>query len=57
MGWVDWSDVAAGLYALAMSLRRHGGYVNARDYLEQALSAYEHALKVTPGTPIDGVRS
>ena len=44
MGWVDWSDVAAGLYALAASYRALGGHIGMRDYLEQAMEAYETAL-------------
>ncbi|WP_297219439.1 alanine--glyoxylate aminotransferase family protein [uncultured Desulfovibrio sp.] len=52
MGWVDWSDVTAGLYALNRCLAAVGGYSGARDYLEQGLDAYERALEVAPGTPI-----
>lgn len=52
MGWVDWSDVTAGLYALNRCLASVGGYSGARDYLEQGLDAYERALEVTPGTPV-----
>ncbi len=44
MGWVDWSDIAAGLYALAAAFTSLGGHIGARDYLEQALAAYENAL-------------
>lgn len=44
MGWVDWSDIAAGLYALAASFRVLGAHIGMRDYLEQALEAYEKAL-------------
>jgi aspartate aminotransferase-like enzyme len=43
MGWVDFADVAAGLYATAASFRALGGHIGARDYLEQALAAYETA--------------
>ena len=57
MGWVDWADVAAGLHALAMSIRACDGFVNARDFLEVALNAYEQGLQVTPGTPVQSVRS
>ena len=49
MGWVDWSDVLAGLYALEQSLQHCGGYSGARDYLEQAMAAYRLALAGTPG--------
>lgn len=44
MGWVDWSDLAAGLYALSASFTVLGGHSGTRDYLEQALAAYEQAL-------------
>lgn len=44
MGWVDFADVAAGLYATAASYRALGGHIGARDYLEQAMAAYEEAL-------------
>ena len=44
MGWVDWSDLAAGLYALAESLYACNGFSAAYNYLESALSAYRIAL-------------
>ncbi|MDR3073383.1 MAG: alanine--glyoxylate aminotransferase family protein [Deltaproteobacteria bacterium] len=44
MGWVDFGDLAAGLYALAASFQALGGHLGARDYLEQACVAYERAL-------------
>lgn len=44
MGWVDWADIAAALHALASAFTALGGHIGARDYLEQALAAYEHAL-------------
>ena len=44
MGWVDFSDIAAGLYAVSASFCALGGIVSTRDYLEQALAAYEKAL-------------
>ncbi|WP_027182196.1 pyridoxal-phosphate-dependent aminotransferase family protein [Oleidesulfovibrio alaskensis] len=44
MGWVDWGDIAAGLHALAESYRACGGYIGCRDYIEQALQAYNEAL-------------
>ena len=53
MGWVDWADVTAGLYALNRCLFAVGGYSGARDYLEQGLAAYETALAVPPGTPVE----
>lgn len=48
MGHVDFGDVAVGLYALARSLSLAGGYTACRDYLEQALAAYEQALADGP---------
>lgn len=48
MGYVDWGDLAAGLHALARSLHLAGGYTASRDYLEQALAAYEQALADGP---------
>lgn len=57
MGWVDWADLAAGLHALAMSLREAGGYSASRDYLECALAAYHEGLQVSPGDAIPSVRS
>ncbi len=44
MGWVDWADLAAGLHALADALFTVGSYTASRDYLEQALAAYDAAL-------------
>ncbi|MFN2268036.1 MAG: alanine--glyoxylate aminotransferase family protein [Desulfonatronovibrio sp.] len=41
MGYVDWSDLLAGLYALRSSLVKCGGYSASRDYLEQAMEVYE----------------
>ena len=52
MGWVDWADVAAGLYALDRSIVDAGGYIGARNYLEQGLAVYRAALDVAPGTPV-----
>jgi Serine-pyruvate aminotransferase/archaeal aspartate aminotransferase len=43
MGWVDMADVAVGLYATAASFRAMGGHIGTRDYLEQAIAAYEKA--------------
>ena len=43
MGWVDMADVTVGLYATVASFRAMGGHIGARDYLEQALAAYEKA--------------
>lgn len=44
MGWVDFADLAAGLYATAASFRALGGHIGSREYLEQAMAAYEEAL-------------
>ncbi|SHN49432.1 pyridoxal-phosphate-dependent aminotransferase family protein [Desulfovibrio litoralis] len=44
MGWVDWSDVLAGLHALAYSFVALGGYIGCKTYCEQALDAYHKAL-------------
>lgn len=49
MGWVDWSDCLAGLYALDRSLLECGGYSASRDYLEQGMAAYNAALAGVPG--------
>jgi aspartate aminotransferase-like enzyme len=53
MGWVDWADLAAGIHALAEALHACNGYVAARDYLENSLSAYRAALAGTPGAEPD----
>ena len=53
MGWMDWSDLAAGLHALAWALPGAGGFVASRDHLEVALAAYSRALEVEPGRAID----
>lgn len=45
MGWVDFADLSAGLYALAASFKHLGGHIGCRDYLEQAYAAYEAALQ------------
>lgn len=49
MGWVDWSDVLAGLYALKYALGKVGGYSASRDFMEAAMSAYNCALETGPG--------
>ena len=53
MGWVDWADLAAGLYALAQALRACNGYSASREYLDYALAAYQAALNDTPGKEPD----
>lgn len=55
MGWVDWADVAAGLYALNDCLRAVGGYSGSRDYLERGMAAYRAALEGKPGDPLPQV--
>jgi aspartate aminotransferase-like enzyme len=45
MGHVDWSDVLAGLHALKTGLVAAGGYCAARNYMEDAMHAYEEALE------------
>ena len=41
MGYVDWSDILAGLYALRQAYVACGGFSGSRDYLEQAMRVYE----------------
>ncbi|WP_417292999.1 pyridoxal-phosphate-dependent aminotransferase family protein [Desulfovibrio porci] len=55
MGWVDWSDVLAGLYALERGLTEAGGFSGARDYLEQCMAAYRAALAGKPGEALPQV--
>jgi aspartate aminotransferase-like enzyme len=45
MGHVDWSDVLAGLHALRQGLQDAGGYSASRTYMEDAVRAYEDALR------------
>jgi aspartate aminotransferase-like enzyme len=45
MGHVDWSDVLAGLHALREGLHAAGGYCATRTYMEDAVQAYEEALR------------
>lgn len=45
MGHVDWADVLAGLHALREGLHAAGGYCATRTYLEDAVRAYEEALR------------
>ena len=56
MGWVDWADVLAGLYALDRSLLECSGFSSSRDYLEQAMAAYQTALGGKAGEPLVSVR-
>lgn len=55
MGWVDWSDVLAGLYALVRGIHAVGGYTGARDYLEVGMSAYGAALAGKVGAPVPDI--
>ncbi len=48
MGWVDYADMAAGLYALAGSFTACGGYLGSRNYLEHALNTYFTAYEQGP---------
>jgi aspartate aminotransferase-like enzyme len=45
MGYVDWSDLLAGLFALRGALVRQGGFSGSRDYLEQAMLVYEKEME------------
>lgn len=45
MGYVDFADVLAGLYALQSGLTLAGGHCGSDDYLERAMKAYETALE------------
>lgn len=44
MGWVDWADLAAGLYAFAEAYSTCGGHISTRDYIEQGLQEYQRAF-------------
>jgi len=48
MGYVDFADVLAGLYALRQGLMLTGGHTGARDYMEQAMAAFEAAYEAGP---------
>jgi aspartate aminotransferase-like enzyme len=45
MGYVDWSDLLAGLFALRGALVKQGGFSGSRDYLEQAMLVYEKEME------------
>ena len=49
MGYIDHIDMLGCLHALAASFTACGGYLGARNYLEQAIWAYEKAM--TQGLP------
>ncbi|MBQ7457386.1 MAG: alanine--glyoxylate aminotransferase family protein [Desulfovibrio sp.] len=55
MGWVDWSDVLAGLYALDQGILHANGFSLSRDYLEKAMAAYNEALQGEPGAIVPSV--
>lgn len=55
MGWVDWGDVLAGLYALAVSILRVGGTLEASDYMRAAMTAYSGALVAGAGREPTGL--
>ena len=48
MGWVDAFELIGCLYALASAFTDCGGYLGCRNYMEQAMQAYEHALREGP---------
>ncbi len=50
MGWVDWADLAAGLYAVNRCVIDNGGFCGSRDFLEQGLASYRAALEGPVGT-------
>ncbi len=45
MGWLDWADLLAGLYALNRSIIDNGGFCGAHDFLEQGMASYRAALE------------
>ncbi|MDE5832831.1 MAG: alanine--glyoxylate aminotransferase family protein [Desulfovibrio sp.] len=45
MGWVDWSDCLAGLFALTEALREESGFIAEPGWSVAALEAYEKALR------------
>lgn len=44
MGWVDWADCLAGLYALNKGIRACGGSIRENSFMEEAMAAYNEAL-------------
>lgn len=44
MGWVDWSDCLAGLYALNAGISACGGEIPDVPFMEKAMQAYNAAL-------------
>ncbi|MBQ9452717.1 MAG: alanine--glyoxylate aminotransferase family protein [Desulfovibrio sp.] len=57
MGWVDWADALAGLYALNRSIIAAGGHCGSRDYMETAMAAYRMALSGKPGQALPLIHS
>ena len=54
MGWADWSDLLAGLYALHRSVIDNGGFSGSHDFLEQGMASYRAALEGETGKePVD----
>lgn len=49
MGWIDWADVTAALYALNRGIIENGGFCGSHDFLEQGLASYRAALEGEPG--------
>lgn len=49
MGWVDWGDCLAGLWALRLALGELGASLPEGDFSAGALKAYEMALLEEPG--------
>ncbi len=45
MGYVDFADVLAGLYAMGRGLVLAGGHCGSDDYMERAMAAYEAAME------------
>lgn len=50
MGWVDWADCLAGLYALAMGVAAQGGSQAKGSFMEAAMDAYNKAYFSWDGT-------
>ena len=57
MGWIDWADVTAALYALNRSLIDNGAFCGSHAFLEQGLASYRAALAGEPGVEPDIVHN
>lgn len=57
MGWVDWSDLLAGLSALKASIEKVGGWCGSRDYLSYAFESYKKALTLPAGSQLPIIHS